>query len=44
MQDEAERALMQPQDGEVHDISLGTLRFISALFAAGLVLMIAVIF
>jgi hypothetical protein len=41
MQDPAERTLLQPHEHEVHDISPGTLRFISVLFAAGLVLMVA---
>ena len=41
MQDNNERAFMEPQEREIHDISLGTFRFLSALFAAALVLMIA---
>ncbi len=41
MQDNRERSLMEPQESEVHDISLGTFRFLSVLFAAALVLMIA---
>jgi hypothetical protein len=41
MQDKAERVLLQPHDGEIHDISLGTFRFLSVLFAAALVLMVA---
>lgn len=40
-QDKAERALLQPQDGEMHDISVGSFRFLSVLFAAAFVLMIA---
>jgi hypothetical protein len=41
MQDESERALMEPQESEIHDISLGTFRFLSVLFAAALVLTVA---
>jgi hypothetical protein len=41
MQDNSERALMEHHDGEIRDISLGTFRFLSVLFAAALVLMIA---
>jgi hypothetical protein len=41
MQDNAERTLLQGDRNEVHDISLGAFRFISALCAAALVLMIA---
>jgi len=41
MQDKAERALLQPQESEMHDISLGTFRFLSVLFAAVFLLMIA---
>ena len=41
MQDNNERALMEPQESEIHDISLGTFRFLSVLFAAAFVLMIA---
>jgi hypothetical protein len=41
MQDHSERALMEPQERESHDLSLGTFRFLSVLFAAALVLMIA---
>ena len=41
MQDNRERGLMEPQYSEIHDISLGTFRFLSVLFAAALVLMIA---
>ena len=41
MQDNSERALMEPRGSEVHDLSLGTFRFLSVLFAAAFVLMIA---
>ena len=41
MQDNSERALMQPRNSEIHDLSLGAFRFVSILFAAALVLMIA---
>jgi hypothetical protein len=41
MQDESERALMESQQSEIHDISLGTFRFLSVLFAAALVLTVA---
>ena len=40
-EEEAEGALMQPREGEMHDLATGTLRFISVLFLAALVLMIA---
>ncbi len=41
MQDNSERALMEPHDREIRDISLGTFRFLSVLFAAAFVLLIA---
>jgi hypothetical protein len=41
MQDNAERALLQPRESEMHDISLGTFRFLSVLLTAALVLMVA---
>lgn len=41
MPDDSKRALMEPQESESHDLSLGTFRFLSVLFAAALVLMIA---
>lgn len=46
MQDNSERSLMEPAllkrgESEIRDISLGTFRFLSVLFAAALVLMIA---
>lgn len=41
MQDPAERTLLQPDTHEMHDISAGTFRFVSVLFAAALVLMVA---
>ncbi len=41
MQDDAERAMLRPREGEMHDISSGALRVISVLFAVTLVLMIA---
>ena len=45
MQDNSEPSLLQPPDQlhgrEMHDLSLGTFRFLSVLFAAALVLMIA---
>ena len=41
MQDKAERTLLQPHESEMHDISLGTFRFLSVLCAAALLLMIA---
>jgi hypothetical protein len=41
VQDKVERALLQPQEREMHDISLGTFRFLSVLLAAALLLTIA---
>ena len=41
MQDNRERTLMERQGSEIRDLSLGTFRFLSVLFAAALVLMIA---
>ncbi len=41
MQDHSERALMEPHDGEIRDISLGTFRFLAVLCTAAFVLMIA---
>ena len=41
MQDKIERALLQPQESEMHDISVGTFRFLSVLLAAALLLTIA---
>ena len=41
MQDNSERDLMEPQGSEIHDLSLGTFRFLSVLFAAAFVLLIA---
>ena len=41
MQDNSERTLMEPQKSEIHDISVGTLRFLLVLFVAALVLMFA---
>ena len=41
MQDNGERDLMEPQRSEIHDLSLGTFRFLSVLFAAAFVLLIA---
>ena len=41
MQDNSERTLMESRDSEIRDLSLGTFRFLSVLFAAALVLMIA---
>lgn len=41
MQDNSERALMEPHGSEIRDLSLGTFRFLSVLCAAAFVLMIA---
>lgn len=41
MQDNSERALMEPRGREIRDFSRGTFRFLSVLFAAAFVLMIA---
>ncbi len=41
MQDNSERALMEPREGEIHDLSLGAFRFVSLLFVVAFVLMIA---
>ena len=40
-EEEAENALMQPHEGERRDLAPGTLRFLSVLFVAGVVLMLA---
>ena len=40
-EEEAEAALMQPHEGEMHDLGAGTLRFLSVLFVAAMVLMLA---
>jgi hypothetical protein len=40
-EEEAEGALLQPQQGEMHDLAPGTLRFVSVLFVAAMVLMLA---
>jgi len=41
MQDNSERGLMESRGSEIHDLSLGTFRFLWVLLAAAFVLMIA---
>ena len=43
MHDHSERALMEPQERESHDLSLGTFRFLSVLFTAALVLFTGIV-